>query len=588
MDNKNLIKETDSFQEFCFNIYPFKDFIYSLFYFKQSGKFAVLMNEKESLIYKTFVKDIILTQNKFVKEFETKQEYITWKEKIQDLFEKEEENIQKNYWYSYEYEAVIEQITNNKLQVYTEGIDEKEFYIKNLSLFDSDKSIFNSYIDNQENNIKLKDWENILYKKLIEKIIALSKNTSLLLNAISLDEIDAIIWENQVNELEIQYSNFSIKKKSGKERKIQKPSKELKYLQKNLLKLLSIFEPSIYSYWYRKWYSAIDNAKEHLWQNYFVKLDLSSFFSSITFDMIFNLFFNKLGLKKDFAYFLAYSCSYIYKYQSWNKLVMTKNNSLQHQHATTTISYLPSGSSTSPLISNLIFSEIDEIIWSYLQEKSNILFWNNYQIKYTRYSDDITISFPEIIENKEILNEIILSIEQIIGDKGFHLNNEKTKYLTLKDKVEITGIPIQSWDMKIFRKKRISIKTVLDQLEYWLLEYEKIWSSWLYKKIIVKSLLENRKISIKLLNRIISKGFYEELNKLFYLWLEGEIMFISSVNKEDWNKLIEKFNNIIEKRNIFYSKIWFLWFQSLKEKNKIEKFKEDITTKINKRSTTLV
>ena len=223
-----------------------------------------------------------------------------------------------------------------------------------------------------------------------------------------------------------------------------------------------------------------------------------------------------------------------------------------------------------------------------MQEKSNILFWNNYQIKYTRYSDDITISFPEIIENKEILNEIILSIEQIIGDKGFHLNNEKTKYLTLKDKVEITGIPIQSWDMKIFRKKRISIKTVLDQLEYWLLEYEKIWSSWLYKKIIVKSLLENRKISIKLLNRIISKGFYEELNKLFYLWLEGEIMFISSVNKEDWNKLIEKFNNIIEKRNIFYSKIWFLWFQSLKEKNKIEKFKEDITTKINKRSTTLV
>ncbi len=75
---------------------------------------------------------------------------------------------------------------------------------------------------------------------------------------------------------------FKIEKKSGGTRLISQPSNKLKIIQywliNNLFKKIEIHESAIA---YREGLSIYDNAKRHVKNNYFLKVDLKDFFPSI-------------------------------------------------------------------------------------------------------------------------------------------------------------------------------------------------------------------------------------------------------------------------------------------------------------------
>jgi len=78
------------------------------------------------------------------------------------------------------------------------------------------------------------------------------------------------------------YKEFQIKKKSGGARTIYAPENGLKAIQKALALILqSVFEPNKSATGFVEGKSIVDNAKEHIGQNYVYNLDLKDFFPSI-------------------------------------------------------------------------------------------------------------------------------------------------------------------------------------------------------------------------------------------------------------------------------------------------------------------
>ncbi|WP_419149760.1 reverse transcriptase domain-containing protein [Salmonella enterica] len=80
----------------------------------------------------------------------------------------------------------------------------------------------------------------------------------------------------------------------------------------------------------------------------------------------------------------------------------------------------PQGAPTSPCLSNLVCKNLDAEI-SFLCEKL--------QVRYSRYSDDITISSTNTSFSRHNAQHIIDSIYIILNKYGFNPNKYKTKII---------------------------------------------------------------------------------------------------------------------------------------------------------------
>jgi retron-type reverse transcriptase len=105
------------------------------------------------------------------------------------------------------------------------------------------------------------------------------------------------------------YKEFQIKKKSGGVRTIYAPENGLKTIQKTIALILQcVFEPHEAAKGFVMGKSIVDNAKEHIGQNYVYNLDLKDFFPSIDQARVwaclklapFNLFDQKTSKEFDF------------------------------------------------------------------------------------------------------------------------------------------------------------------------------------------------------------------------------------------------------------------------------------------------
>ena len=181
-------------------------------------------------------------------------------------------------------------------------------------------------------------------------------------------------------------------------------------------KINKVFKPSIYSKGYIKNESIYTNVIPHLYNNYFFKTDIKDFFQSINHKKLIETLYDEI---KDIAspgdcYKIVEQCSY------------SKRG-------------LPLGFITSPLLANIYLKRFDINLYSKLKQL------NCKNIIYTRYADDIMISFKETTEN---LNTIKKEIEKIISDnlKKYYLkvNKQKTKFIIFEKahQVRLTGITI--------------------------------------------------------------------------------------------------------------------------------------------------
>lgn len=204
------------------------------------------------------------------------------------------------------------------------------------------------------------------------------------------------------NHIEKHYEYMEIPKKDGGKRILYMPDALLKGIQRNILNhVLYGMHISPYAKAYYKNAGILENAKPHVNKRVVLKLDIKDFFGSITFQMVKERIFREEYFPESISILLTILCGYK--------------------------GVIPQGAPTSPMISNIILREFDEIVGNWCKE-SNIV--------YTRYCDDMTFSgtFDK--------NDILSFIKQELALLGFQLNDKKTKLFTLNQRQMITGIVV--------------------------------------------------------------------------------------------------------------------------------------------------
>lgn len=185
--------------------------------------------------------------------------------------------------------------------------------------------------------------------------------------------------------------------------------------------LQSRFIPSVFSKGYVKGRSIYDNALAHMYNDYFIMLDIKDFFPHICHKQLSEKIFHEINLVKV------------------DQISKKECNDIIECCSITTRG-LPLGFITSPILSNIYLKEFDCALYGYLKKSGldNII--------YTRYADDIIVSFKSdsVTMLTEVETKIIDTVSSLLSRYGLQLNNKKTRSynLNISNHVRITGINI--------------------------------------------------------------------------------------------------------------------------------------------------
>lgn len=172
-------------------------------------------------------------------------------------------------------------------------------------------------------------------------------------------KLNTLIYYCKYKQSSKCYTSFLLKKKSGGERFIVAPNKQLKYIQKRLSDILyGIYSPKKIATGFIKERSIATNALVHANKRVVLNIDIADFFNTIHFGRVLGIFSKP---PFNFSYNIAVSITQLVCYNGM----------------------LPQGAPTSPIISNFVCRTLDNDLAT-LSHK--------YKILCTRYCDDITFS----------------------------------------------------------------------------------------------------------------------------------------------------------------------------------------------------
>jgi RNA-directed DNA polymerase len=195
------------------------------------------------------------------------------------------------------------------------------------------------------------------------------------------------------------YRTYKIPKRNGGLRRIDEPLPTLKLIQRWVLdEILSHVKISEHAYAFAENCSIVKNAKPHLGSKKILSLDIQNFFGTIDFPRVYSLF-SRLG---------------------YNNVIATTLS-----HLVTFKGVLPQGAPTSPAISNIVALKMDRRFYAYAEK---------FNLKYTRYADDITFS------GKFKTGTVISFVKKVVEEEGFKLNEAKTRAMGRHQAQEVTGI----------------------------------------------------------------------------------------------------------------------------------------------------
>lgn len=239
------------------------------------------------------------------------------------------------------------------------------------------------------------------------------------------DGYDAVLkkMENKI------YGEFHIPKKSGY-RTIHYLDKNSdlwglqKMLQKNFLEKLPM---PLCVKGFCKGENYHSFLSEHINSNYFLRLDISSFFSSIKKEQV------QIELEHTLELF---SDSDRKKISELICEITLLNDSL------------PQGACTSPAMSNLVMARVDQRITKYCQAV---------QVKYTRYADDLL--FSSVAFNFKKKTWFVKKVKYILKSKGLKINYSKMKLA--ENMLCLNGYKVSKDGITLSRKRLRDIKQVL-------------------------------------------------------------------------------------------------------------------------------
>lgn len=246
---------------------------------------------------------------------------------------------------------------------------------------------------------------------------------------------------NCSNNGKTHYKYYYLRKANGNHRKIYAPFSTLKSHQRFIAALLSeATEVSESAFGYVRGKSIKQMATIHheSGNDIIIKLDIEGFFDAINFGRVYHIFRRYTCGNKALCTFLANMC--------------------------TVQGRLAQGAPSSPIISNLVFRDIDEIIAGYCDSK-NIIF--------TRYSDDMTFSFAsDSISNSTdtTIKRTIGFVRRLLSSYGFKLNEDKIKVITKGGRYNVLGINIGGDRIRVPKVYKKDIRKVMHYIKKFGLE----------------------------------------------------------------------------------------------------------------------
>ncbi|MBQ3559448.1 MAG: hypothetical protein IJA07_08060 [Agathobacter sp.] len=183
-----------------------------------------------------------------------------------------------------------------------------------------------------------------------------------------------------------------------------------KYLQKNTFN-------SIFAKAYVPKSSIFSNAKAHMYNDIFIKMDIRDFFPNINHE------------------YMAKSL-----YHEINKIAQISNKECHDIVRKCSIGEkgLPLGLVSSPGLANLYLKEFDGLFYGQLKKMclKNVI--------YTRYADDLVVSFKYCDDYEKYAEKIVAQAEHLLQRFCLKLNMEKLQIVNLKksNHVRITGVSI--------------------------------------------------------------------------------------------------------------------------------------------------
>ena len=204
------------------------------------------------------------------------------------------------------------------------------------------------------------------------------------------------------NQLHKHYHNVRIPKGSGEFRELSVPDDFLKAVQTKIAQNLLAYERiSPYAAAYRPGGSPLRNAQPHVGKETLLKMDIRHFFDHIYYPMVKAKVFTAD------------------KYSESNRVLLSLL--CVHKDA------LTQGAPTSPVISNIIMRDFDDVVGSWCKER---------KITYTRYCDDMTFSGsfdPKVVKT---------FVKEQLKITGFYVNDKKTVVARNGQQKNVTGIVV--------------------------------------------------------------------------------------------------------------------------------------------------
>lgn len=177
--------------------------------------------------------------------------------------------------------------------------------------------------------------------------------------------------------------------------------------------------PSLFAKAYIPHRGIFENAKAHLYNDVFIKLDIKNFFASINHRRLQTQLYIELN-KVSEEYVSREQCRGIVSICSCG------------------YPGLPLGLVTSPDLANIYLKGFDSFLYGKLKK------YNVQNPIYTRYADDIVVSFKYRHDYLEVAWCIICDVERLLKEYSLYLNRKKVQIISLdkSNHVKITGINI--------------------------------------------------------------------------------------------------------------------------------------------------
>lgn len=220
-----------------------------------------------------------------------------------------------------------------------------------------------------------------------------------------------------------EYARFTVPKRRGGLRPLEAPNEKLKALQRTVLhRLLNALPTHPAATGFTRGKSIVDNARPHAARGVVINLDLADFFPSITAERV-EALFRSLGWDAAASTILTRIC--------------------------TSDGRLPQGAPTSPALSNLICKKLDARLAALVKRYGGV---------YTRYADDLTVSFPAMGRNKRLRprprgrpplgrpeqivgRQVLTWLRAIIESEGFRIQmKKKVRVLRPHQRQTATGL----------------------------------------------------------------------------------------------------------------------------------------------------